>query len=191
MRAVTRSGQKGGQHVEELAGMLSVISGQCVRRYLEIGVRYGDTFHAVMSSLPAGSVGVAVDLPGSLWGTKGSDIAMNEAVDDLRALGYEVHLILGDSTDRTIIDAVATLGPYDFALIDGDHRYSGVKADWQNYGHLCGAVAFHDIVGHGQRHDAISHVEVPRFWQEVKQGLRNKEIIGRNSTMGIGVVWNT
>ena len=39
-----------------------------VRRYLEIGARHGGSFNAVMRSLPSGSIGIAVDLPGVSWG---------------------------------------------------------------------------------------------------------------------------
>jgi hypothetical protein len=65
---VTRSGRPPSQIEAELSGFIGLLQERNVRRYLEIGARHGDTFHEVMRSLPVGSVGVAVDLPGGLWG---------------------------------------------------------------------------------------------------------------------------
>jgi hypothetical protein len=134
---------------------------------------------------------VAVDLPGNLWGTAGSQSSLMDATQALRTLGYNVTVILADSTDPMTVAAVAELGPYDLALIDGDHRYQGVLADWTNYGPLARMVAFHDIVGVNQRHDASNVVEVPRLWAELRQTRRHREIVANGSTMGIGVLWNT
>jgi hypothetical protein len=76
------------------------------------------------------------------------------------------------------------------ALIDGDHRYEGVKADWEAYRKVASIIAFHDIVGDGQAEKKTNiPVEVPRLWQEIKaSGLRVREFIAPGSKMGIGVV---
>lgn len=146
----TFSGRNASQNEFELRGFIQLLQDRGVTRYLEVGARHGDTFHEVMTSLPAGSVGVAVDLPGGLWGKKTTGKSLQEAADDLRIKGYEIHVLLGDSTHSAVIERVAALGRFDAALIDGDHRYEGAKADWFNYGPLAELVAFHDIVGEGQ-----------------------------------------
>jgi hypothetical protein len=101
-------------------------------------------------------------------------------------MGYDIHVLLGDSQDPEIIDRVKALGPYDCALLDGDHRYQGIKTDFEAYAPLCGEVALHDIVGEGQRHSEGVHVEVPRFWQEIRTP-NSVEYVAEGSKMGIGV----
>jgi len=85
--------------------------------------------------------------------------------------------------------AIAQDGPFDALLIDGDHTYEGVKADWENYGHLAKLVAFHDIVGHDQSERVTGRrVEVPRLWAEIKAaGAETVEFVAPESSMGIGV----
>ena len=187
----TRSGARSGQLEFELSSLISLFQYRNVRTYLEVGARYGDTFYDVMMSLPKGSRGVCVDLPGDVWGNAKSQPHLESACDELREQGYDITLIIGNSTDQTIVDAVKALGPYDAALIDGDHRYKGVKTDYRNYGPMCSMVAFHDIVGYGQRHAASVNVEVPRFWAEVREGQRVQEFVEPGSKMGIGVICRT
>jgi hypothetical protein len=185
VRSKTRSGQKSSQMQYELDGMIETFRG--CRSYLEIGARHGDTFYAVMSSLPKGAFGVAVDYPGHVCGKGGTDKYLDEAAHELRRMGYDITVLIGDSQEPEIIDAVKDLAPFDCALIDGDHRYDGVKADWLNYGPMCGMVAFHDIVGVDQRcNKAGVPVEVPRLWSEIKTD-KCAEFVAPDSTMGIGI----
>lgn len=185
----TFSGRNPSQDEGELRGFISLLKEEGVTRYLEIGSRHGDTFHEVMMNLPAGSVGVAVDLPGGLWGKAGSVKSLRAAAEDLRRRGYVVHVILGDSAAAPIISAVSDLGPFDAILIDGDHRYDGVKADWDNYRDLGRLIAFHDIVGEGQCEKLHNNpVEVPRLWREITAAHElTIEFISPESKMGIGV----
>lgn len=188
----TFSGRQASQHEFELRSFIGTLRDEGVRTYLEIGARHGDTFHEVMCSLPRGALGVAVDLPGGEWGKAGTEKQLGKAVRDLRTRGYRVHSILGDSTTIDIIARVKALGPFDAALIDGDHRYAGVLADWQNYGPLAPRVAFHDIWGVGVRQrNSGALVEVPRLWAELREQYRHREWIERDPArpMGIGLLW--
>lgn len=160
-----------------------------VAKYLEIGARHGDTFHEVMLSLPVGSYGLAVDLPGGLWGTKSSSDYLQKAAADLRSRGYVIDVIIGDSTAAKIVDRIKSKGSFDAALIDGDHTYAGVTKDWNNYREIAPLIAFHDIVGTGQREKVHSRpVEVPKLWAQLRAGLENTiEFVDEGSLMGIGV----
>lgn len=157
-----------------------------------MGARHGDTFHEVMISLPVGSYGMAVDLPGALWGRRSSADSLQKAAEDLRARGYVIDIIIGDSTSPRIVQQVLDKGPFGAALLDGDHTYEGISKDWENYHKCAELVALHDIVGEGMRERVHGHaVEVPKFWKEVKR--RNKktvEFIEDGSNMGIGV-WSS
>lgn len=175
------------QHHQELPALLDLAKRS--RSYLEIGARHGGTFNAMMRKMPKGSRGVVVDLPGGNWGEE-SEPFLRHVVEALRAEGYDIHLFLGDSKEPDIVEAVRALGPFDAALIDGDHLYEGVKADWINYGPMARTVIFHDIIGVGviQTRQQIP-VEVPRLWTEIKSsGVRTREVVGRKSTMGLGFV---
>lgn len=190
-RVATRSGRRASQRADELLPFIRLLKREGVRSYLEIGARHGDTFDTVMRSLPPGSTGVAVDLPGGNWGVRSSQASLIKAVRDLRRAGYRAWAQFGNSRDPEIIAGLRVLGAFDAVLIDGDHLYEGVRADWENIGPLARLVAFHDIAGEGERtrDDRALPVEVPRLWRELKPAFRHVEFVGPGSTMGIGVLY--
>src|SRR5712692_2409113 len=78
----------------------------------------------------------------------------------------------------------------DFLFIDGDHSYEGVKKDFVMYAPLVksgGMVAFHDIV----HHQTYTRCEVEKFWNEVKEGNRQAELVEdwAQGWFGIGVLY--
>lgn len=183
----TFSGRAASQTEFELTSLIDLLKYRGVRRYLEIGAREGDTFHEIMMSLPKGSFGLAVDLPGALWGKITTGNKLKTAIHDLRERGYDAHYLFGDSKSLEVIERVREFAPYDAVLIDGDHTYEGVKADWDNYSVMADLIAFHDIVGTGQYEKQHRNpVEVPRLWAELK-GVK-KEFVSVGSRMGIGVI---
>lgn len=186
----TFSGRRASQDESELRGFISLLQERGVRRYLEIGARHGDTFHEVVCSLPAGSTAVAVDLPGGLWGTTKSRHHLQLAVADLCERGYKASCLFGDSQTDATKRLIVGRGPYDAILIDGDHTLAGVTRDWKLYGDMAGVVAFHDIVGTGQREKVQNNpVEVPILWDAiVRSGAEVREFVAPASKMGIGAV---
>ena len=187
---ITRSGRPAAQRDEELLQLLELFRADGVRSYLEIGARFGDTFDQVMRSLPARSRGVAIDWPEGPWGVSGSEGHLVAAIHELGHLGYDVQLIVGKSQASTTLAAATNLGPFDAILIDADHRYEAVRADWERYRPLGRMIAFHDIVGEGQRSGQGDLVEVPRLWAEIKAAESEvRELVAPDSRMGLGVVW--
>lgn len=185
----TFSGRAPSQNEYELRSFIEYLKSSGVTRYLEVGARHGDTFFEVMTSLPPGSYGLAVDLPGALWGKKSSVDSLQTAAAELRNRGYKIDVIIGDSTAPKIIQRVREKAPFDAILIDGDHTYKGVKKDWNNYRKMANIIAFHDIVGEGQ-FERVHHtpVEVPRLWAEIKAEYESTlEFTDEGSLMGIGV----
>jgi len=185
----TFSGRKPSQNEQELTAFIDLLRERNVTSYLEIGARHGDTFFDVMCSLPPGSLGVAVDYPGALWGTKKSEHHLIKVCQELTNKGYVIARYFANSTHPATIKAVQSYGQFGAALIDGDHTYMGVKKDWVNYSPLASLVALHDIVGHEQHEKVYGKaVEVPRFWDEIKPSLGEYvEFISEGSQMGIGV----
>jgi hypothetical protein len=185
----TFSGRIPSQNEHELRSFIRLLQSRNVTSYLEIGAREGDTFHEIMTNLPPGSRGVAIDLPGGLWGKSSTAMKLKRAIQDLKKRGYVASYWLGDSTADSTRTIVRMRGPYGAVLIDGDHTYEGVSYDFKSYGDAAPIVAFHDIVGTGQAEKKHGMpVEVPRLWEEIKVGRNFVEYIDEGSKMGIGVL---
>src|SRR4051812_12317198 len=133
---------KAQQNENELREFVNILRASNVASYLEIGCKWGGTLYRVAQILPPGSRIVAVDKPTQHSSTESS---LQECVKDLKQQGFDIILIIGDSTDNFVIEQVKALGPYDACLIDANHTLPFVEKDWANYGSLSNVVAFHDI----------------------------------------------
>jgi hypothetical protein len=185
----TFSGRRASQNAWELSQFIAILLDEGVRRYGEVGAREGDTFHDVMCALPVGSKGVALDYPGGLWGKKTTRAALELCIADLKAKGYKVSALFGDSKTPATVSQFRGRGPYDAILIDGDHTLTGVTSDWVKYRDMARLIAFHDIAGVGQA-SAGHSVDVPKLWEMIKaNGYRTRELVAPGSLMGIGLVW--
>ncbi len=187
----TYSGHSVRQQSDEVNAFIKLLLAEDVRAYLEIGACHGDTFHAVMSALPKGSKGVAVDLPESTAkGKTGPRAALKATVADLNAKGYDASVIFGDSTSVGVQQLAMVRGLYDAVLVDGKRHYEVVAKDWLAYGPMARIVAFHGVDADGQiTKNGSMQVEVSRLWREIKSLYCNMEIIGHQRGMGIGVLW--
>lgn len=187
----TLSGRVPSQNEQELTAFIDLLNAEGCRAYAEIGAREGDTFHEIMTHLPKGSKGVALDLPGGRWGNVKTADKLRHAVDELTQNGYKASYILGDSQAAATIKMFSSRGPYDAILIDGDHTLDAVTADWKRYRDFAPLIAFHDIAGTGEKDkNRGDKVEVPLLWSAIKSnGRRTVEFIAPDSKMGIGVVW--
>jgi cephalosporin hydroxylase len=104
-----------------------------------------------------------------------------------------LHLLQGDSHSAEMLEQVnATLAgqPLDYLFIDGDHRYEGVKRDFEMYGPLVrkgGLIAFHDIVEGPS--EAVGGV--PQLWREIKYRYSHVEFIKdpQQGGLGLGVLF--
>lgn len=161
----------------ELEQMVRVCESLRPKRILEIGIWYGGT---LKEWLRVAGVVVAVDVQ-MLDAERWQHWAHEQ--------GKELVLIQGNSGSPHVAEKVAEHGPYDFAFIDGDHSYEGVRRDWETYGPMADVVAFHDILPR-------PHYGVSRLWEEIKQGRMTIEIVGGDKSehmahphAGIGVVF--
>jgi len=185
-RTKTFSGQRGAQVETELSAFEQLLRERGAKSYLEVGCKNGDTLHRVVCSLSPGALAVAVDLPAS----RNNERRLRRAVDDLVRRGYFVKLILGDSTQRGIVQQVAAYAPFDAVFIDGGHSYDVARLDWENYGLMSSAVGFHDINGIEESQDRKGRpdMEVPRLWRSIKVSHEVREFIDTEERVGIGVV---
>lgn len=168
----------------ELGKMLEHVAG-CTK-LLEIGSSFGGTLKRMAAVMPKGSTIVSVDLDCDDTPKFLNPMAsLKETCRQLSMLGATVHLQIGDSKNKAIIQNVKDYGPYDFAFIDGDHSYEGVKSDWENYGPMAKTVAFHDT--------ASTVLGVAQLWKEIKESgrYRCEEYVAPERQFGIGVVFRS
>ncbi len=174
------------QHPEEFAAFTTLLQREGVTSYLEIGSKRGGSLWLVAAALPPGSLVVSVDKPN---GTANHEVLRATIAKIWSALLVLPVSIIGDSTDPKIVANVRALAPFDAVFIDGDHSMSGVESDWMNYGCMGRIVAFHDIAWKRKRGE--TDIEVPQFWERIKQGRRYEEITLDRQNNGIGVLWNS
>lgn len=181
------------QAPSEIAGLIEAFKQANVRSYLEVGSRYGGSLWRVATSLPKGSRIVSVDSDDGMGGKKPKAFdSLKACVKRLSNLGYDAHLIFGDSQDQRTVDRVRHLGPFDACLLDADHTFVGLSKDWENYGPMSNIVAFHDthfVEPPNYRENNSPWVEVPAFWQMIKKNYRHQEWHDPTHNFGIGLIY--
>lgn len=162
----------------EIAELGRLLQAAAPKRSLEIGTNYGGTLLLLCQLSPPDAKIISVDLPAGRFGG-GYPRRKVPLFRRFPRAAQQLHLIRADShSPRTKEQVLRILGgePLDYLFIDGDHTYSGVQHDFQMYAPFVrsgGIVAFHDIVVHKRETDC----EVSKFWTEIKQRYRYREII--------------
>lgn len=181
------------QNPTEIEALYSIVCQRAPVSVLEIGTARGGTLYLWCQASTDKATIVSVDLPEGDFGGAYPECRI-PFYRSFERPGQKLHLIRNDSHSPRVVEEVKeTFGntPIDFAFIDGDHTYEGVKADFFNYGPMVrkgGIIAFHDILPHPDMKD----IEVDRFWKEIRKRYRTKEIIGPDTykrRIGIGIVF--
>jgi predicted O-methyltransferase YrrM len=171
----------------EILGLLDEVHKLKPRRMLEVGTANGGTLFLLSQVAHSEASIVSVDLPGGKFG-EGYAWWRVPLYRRFARNKQTIHLLRGDSHSLEMLERVRkTLGnqPLDFAFIDGDHFYNGVKNDFEFYGRLVrqgGLVAFHDIA-----EPIDPAIQVDRFWKEVKHEYRHIELISDLNQRGYGI----
>jgi Methyltransferase domain len=178
------------QDLNEFEQFLKFIRKHNIKRYLEIGSKNGGSLWRIGKTLPKGSRIVSVDLPHGDTSFKESKPHLEACVSQLKSIGYDAHLFLGDSTDPDIVERVRALSPFDLIFIDGNHTEPFVRKDWQNYGEMSNLIAFHDIGWYREIPNSKKMpIDVPKVWKEIKKEYRHIEIRACVQDNGIGILW--
>lgn len=125
---------------------------------LEIGSFYGGTLYEWAQLLPELLVSIDLIVPEG-WPQHEGVLAARATWREWMPGAVEFHDIQGDSSDERIIgecDDALSGRLFDFAFIDGDHTYEGVRADYDNYSPFVregGIIAFHDTIENGSRNE--------------------------------------
>jgi predicted O-methyltransferase YrrM len=181
------------QNPLEIEGLYRAVCDLSPQRVLEVGTARGGTLYLWTQAATAEATIVSVDLPQGDFGGA-YPVQKVPFYQSFARSGQRLHLLRKDSHDaRTVAEVRELFGTVqiDFAFIDGDHTYEGVKADFLDYGPLVrpgGLIAFHDIL---PRPDMPS-IQVDRFWQEIKTQYKTRELIGSDESgrqIGIGLLF--
>lgn len=175
----------------EIRALLRLLETQPPRRVLEIGTARGGTLFLLSRVATDDASLASVDLPGGEFGG-GYDRIWIPLLKALPRGRQTLKLIRADSHDpRTHEETRRWLGgePLDCLLIDGDHRFEGVRRDFLMYGPLVrpgGMIAIHDIVPGPE--DRVGGVA--KFWRVVKKTYQTRELVDDwgQGGWGIGVV---
>ena len=180
------------QNPFEIESLYKAVCELDAKRILEVGTARGGTLYLWTQAASPDATIVSVDLPGGDFG--GAYPACRVPFYSEFAREKQImHLMRTDSHQSATLDEVKqhfSGHEIDFAFIDGDHTYEGVKQDFQMYGPLVrpgGLIAFHDIV---DRPD-VPGLDVHRFWLELKEKYDTIEFIGPDGSgkkIGIGLV---
>ena len=124
-------------------------AGAATRRVVEIGRFKGGRTFLLASALPEGAELWSYDVHVPLRAGHGGPQLDRSCVTALERYGLSdrVHLVVADS--RTVEPPPRAV---DLILIDGDHSYDAVRADWEHWSPLVapgGHVLFHDAVDTG------------------------------------------
>jgi predicted O-methyltransferase YrrM len=183
------------QNPQELQEFIEFVTAEKIKSYCEIGCKFGGLLWQVAQVLQPNARIVAVDMPNQAWGRSDSLESLQHCVDKLRVLGHDAWLFVGDSTSAGVVDRVKKLAPFDLLFIDANHTEPYVRKDFQNYGSLARIVCFHDIGWNNPTPPGRMAIEVPQFWQSLKNVYREsatfREIKHDKNHNGIGIMrWN-
>jgi predicted O-methyltransferase YrrM len=184
------------QKVSELEPLIALVRERQPRTVVEIGTYEGGTLFALCQAAHPDALIVSIDKPGGLFGGGYSE-DQERAFQAFRRPGQTLVTLRRAShhwTTRRKLRSLLEGRKIDFLMIDGDHRYKGVKRDWESYEPMVapgGVVAFHDILEHPKQ----PLCKVDEFWNEISPAHETVEYIdpaddqGHGQWGGIGVIF--
>lgn len=172
----------------ELREFMTLLQQKKPRRILEIGTARGGTLMLLCRCATPDAHLISVDLPGG-WFGGGYARWRRPLYRSFAKDRQRLDLIRADSHSAETLEQVRRLldgRKLDVILIDGDHTYDGVRADFESYGQLLaddGIIAFHDIAPNP--HEPACQVD--RFWRELRGRHRVRELVDDWEQGGAGI----
>jgi 23S rRNA U2552 (ribose-2'-O)-methylase RlmE/FtsJ len=175
------------QKITEFAPLLRLLKRRKLKSVVEIGTAKGGTLYAWCKIAHSDALIISIDLPGGPFGG-------GYTLDDMKKFrkykkgNQKLYFLREDShkqATKNILTEILDGREIDFLFIDGDHRYRGVKKDFQLYSSLVkqnGLIVFHDIL----HHPKIPACKVDKFWNEIRCKYKNEEFTDREDDRGLG-----
>ncbi|HTY56400.1 MAG TPA: class I SAM-dependent methyltransferase [Candidatus Binataceae bacterium] len=176
------------QEPKELLELARIVRSYRPKTILEIGSARGGTLFVWCQMAHPKATVLSLDLPGGRYGG-GYQEGRISTMKRLKQRGQKLHLLRCDSHDAGTLRRVQELfqsEKIDFLFIDGDHRYEGVKQDFDMYRPLVakgGIIGFHDILEAPEDTGG----DVSRFWNEIKEQFYHREIVADRQQQGYGI----
>lgn len=176
------------QNPIEIERLYCAICDQLPRRVLEIGTAKGGTLYLWTQAASEDATIVSLDLPEGQFGG-GYPEARIPFYQAFARPEQTLVLLRDDSHTKDSLEVVRKHfddQPIDFAFIDGDHTYDGVRRDVAMYGPLVrpgGIIAFHDILPQPES----PQTQVHRLWNELRSHHEVQEFIATDSPRQIGI----
>ena len=176
---------------DEIVPLLKMLEKSRPRYLLEIGTARGGTLFLFTKVASPNATVISVDLPGGEFGS-GYSVTKIGYYKSFATRNEKIHLLREDSHLPRTLNMVKNLldgHGLDFLFIDGDHRYLGVKSDFEMYSPLVksgGLIALHDICK-----DLVQSCKVNDYWNEIKDRYDSREIVKDpdQGWAGIGVIF--
>jgi predicted O-methyltransferase YrrM len=184
------------QKITELSPLISLLKKRKLKTIVEIGTERGGTLYAWCKIAQPDAMIISIDLPGGAFGG-GYSLSDVKKFRKYKRKNQTLYFLRKDSHKQaTKKELMKKLNgqKIDFLMIDGDHRYTGVKKDWQLYAPLVkqnGLIALHDILFHPK----VPECKVDKLWKEIKTNYKHREFIDRGDDRGwgqwggMGIIW--
>jgi predicted O-methyltransferase YrrM len=178
---------------EEFEELLNFYKALKPKNVLEIGSLLGWTLKRFIDNSDAGTNIISIDLPvRDFVGPADHRVDQQEYGHLIlwkkwaKQKETNLFVIPESSFENTTLEKVRSITTtLDFLFIDGNHMYEAIKNDYNMYSQLVrpgGIIAFHDIA---VNEEGGGH----RFWNEIKNNFKHKEILkSKEGKMGIGVL---
>jgi predicted O-methyltransferase YrrM len=180
---------KTDQKRHEIIPLLQMLADRRPRFICEIGTSFGGTLFQLARTSHQQAKIISIDC--------GLSVVRARVHAGMANNSQRIFCLRTDSGARDTIERVTRLlgtDKLDFLLIDGDHSYKGVSADFKNYSPLVkrgGLIAFHDVLPDYKTKLGIETGNwtggVPQLWQEIKSAYRTEELLEDRNQDGYGL----
>lgn len=175
------------QKIGELSALISLLKRRRLKVLVEIGTAHGGTLYTWCRIANTTALIICIDMP---HGPFGGGFTLKE-MGKFKTYARKKQRVKFLRKDSRILSTkkalIKLLGgqQIDFLFIDGDHRYKGVKRDWQLYSPLVkenGIIALHDVLFHPD----APKCKVDKLWKEIRGGYHHREFVTKEDPWGWG-----
>ena len=179
--------KRASQKTIEFTSLLRLLKRRKLKSIVEIGTAQGGTLYAWCKIAASDALIISIDLPGGPFGG-GYTLSDIKRFRKYKRKNQKLYFLRKNSHKQETKNKLVELldgRKIDFLFIDGDHRYTGVKKDFQLYSSLVkqnGLIALHDIL----HHPRVPECKVDKFWSEIKSKYKNVELVDKEDDRGWG-----